>query len=164
MKKIETTIKAISIMIKSKRQLIITILASIFMLLLAFYIPVLTIPGNSIRFQLSLLTWSYIILLFLFSILFGLSLGLYTYPMASNNGLAIANSSGAGFSSIVGSLFASKLCPICISTILGIVGLGSSALFLVSFKNEILIASIMILLISIYFGGKRVVNTCDKCL
>lgn len=162
--RLKTIANALDTVLKTKRQLVIAIFSSLFMFALAFYIPVLTIPGNTIEFQLSLVTLDYAVLLILFSALFGISISLHTYPLPKTNGnYAVAKGTGAGFAGIMGTLFAGKLCPVCLGTILGFIGLGGSALYLFSFRNEILIASMVILLVSIYFGSKRIAAICKKC-
>ncbi len=160
---IKATIDAIVLMLKSKRQLTIAILAAISMLIVALFIPILTIPGNTIDFQLSLVTWDYALFLIIFSVLFGLSIGLHAYPSSNSDSSLIGKGSGAGFAGILGTLFAGKLCPVCLSTILGMIGMGGSALFLFSYRNEILIASAAILLLSIYLGAKKAARVCSNC-
>ncbi len=164
--RLKTMANALGMVLKTKRQLAIAIFSSLFMLLLALYIPVLTIPGNTIEFQLSLMSWDYAVLLVVFAMLFGLSIGLHTY-LSPRHGNSIivkgTKETSSGVAGIAGTLFAGKLCPVCLSAILGAFGLGGSALFLFSFRNEILIASVLVLLLSIYFGGKRVANICEHC-
>lgn len=162
--RLKTMANALGAVLKTKRQLAIAIFSSLFTLALALYIPVLTIPGNTIEFQLSLVTWDYAALLVLFSALFGISISLHVYPSPiMNKNHSIVKGAGTGFAGIMGTLFAGKLCPLCLGTILGFIGLGGSALYLFSFRNEILVASMLILLASIYFGSKRIAAICEKC-
>ncbi len=161
MKRIKSTLDAIRLTLKSRRHLGIVIASSLFMIFLAVLIPTILIPGNTIDYQISLFTWDNILLTILFSILFGISMGLHSYAshIRKLRKSAVGERVGTGFFSITGTLFASKMCPMCLSAIFSFVGLGASAVFFVlSFRFPILIASILLVLVSIYFAGKRIKN------
>ena len=158
--RLQPTLNAVSLTLKSRKYLGIAIAFSIFMMFIAILIPTILIPGNSIDYQISLFTWDSALLTILFSVLFGISMGMHSYAShirKLRNSAAIGERVGTGFFSITGTLFASKLCPMCLSAIFSFVGLGASAVFFVlSFRFPILIASIVLVLISIYFAGKRI--------
>jgi len=162
MRNVRNTFDAVKLTVRSRKHLGIVIASSLFMLLLAVLIPTILIPGNSIDYQISLFTWDSALLTILFSVLFGISMGMHSYAShirKLRKSAAIGERVGTGFFSITGTLFASKLCPICLSAIFSFVGLGASAVFFVlSFRFPILIASILLVLISIYFAGKRIKN------
>jgi len=165
--KLEPTLNAISLTLKSKKHLGIVIFSSLFMLFLAILIPIILIPGNSIEYQLSLFAWDSSVLTFLFSVLFGISMGMHSYASKiskTRKSLVVGERAGTGFFSMVGTLFASKLCPMCLGTIFSFLGLGASTVFFVmSFRTPILIISILLILISIYFAGKRITIFCQNC-
>ena len=82
------------------------------------------------------------------------------------NSNKLVKSTGTGLIAFTGTLFSAKLCPICLGAIFGFLGIGGSAtLFLFSYKNEIVIASIFILIFMIYLAGKRItkLKICEKC-
>ncbi len=153
-------VKAIAMTIKSKKSLAIIILSSLAILVAAFIVQAFTIPGNSIEMQLSLTTPDSALLTLLFSLLFGLSVGMHAHATElskSSKSNTIAHSAGTGFFSLTGAMFAGKLCPVCISGILSFIGLGTSAAFFVfSHKTEILVLSIIPVLFSIHIAGKRI--------
>ncbi|MBI2675166.1 MAG: hypothetical protein HYX24_01810 [Candidatus Aenigmarchaeota archaeon] len=155
-----------ALMLSSRKHLAVAVATMAIMVLLSVYIPVLTIPGNTIEFQLSLLTWDTIILTLIFSGLVGISIGMHAYVSAvkiSNKGRAVIKTGGTGFVGVVATLFAGKLCPLCLATIFGLLGLGaSSALFVFSYKAEIMALSLVLLLASIYLAGRRI-SACENC-
>ena len=155
------------LMIKSKKHLAIVIFSTIFMFFLAVLIPAITIPSNTLEYQLSLFTWDSVLLTIIFSLLFGISMGMHSYASKMSKlrkGAVVGERAGTGFFSFIGTLFAGKLCPMCLSAIFGFLGLGASAVFFVlSFTVPILFASMLLILISIYFAGKRIANACENC-
>jgi len=162
-----SVIHAARLMLSSKKHLVIVICSSIFMFFLAVLIPAVTIPSNTVEFQLSLLSEESALLTILFSILFGISMGMHSYASKMSKlrkGAVVGERAGTGFFSFIGTLFAGKLCPMCLSAIFGFLGLGASAVFFVlSFTVPILFASMLLILISIYFAGKRIANACENC-
>ncbi|MBI2107084.1 hypothetical protein HYT57_03800 [Candidatus Woesearchaeota archaeon] len=125
-------------------------------------------PGNTLKTQLSILQISDIGLIVLFSSLFGISIAMQIYASDKKKlqGGNVAKSAGTGLAAFTGTLFSAKLCPICLGAILGFIGIGSSAtLFLFSYKNEIMVASIFILLLTIYLTGKSItkIKICENC-
>lgn len=162
-----STLKAIVLTLKSRKHLLIVIAASLLMMVLSVYIPSVLTPGNTIAFQLLLLTFGEAALIILFSLLFGLSIGMQLYASALHKmrkGVTAAKSTGTGIAAFAGTLFSAKLCPICLSALLAYIGIGgSAALLLFSYKTEILVASMLVLLASMYFAGKRITVSCERC-
>ncbi len=171
MNKIKDIVQSLRLVFKAKRYLAILIISSIIMFVISLLIPVLTIPGNTFGFQISLLNFWSIILITLFSILFGLSIGMNVYYFSSNKvKTASMARKGAGntFIAMIGAMFSGPLCGSCIATILGLLGIGGAATlsitsFLFSYRTEILILSSLLLITSIYFTGRRINKTCDNC-
>jgi hypothetical protein len=154
---------------RSRKHAVIAIISFVVMTVLAVLIPSFLTPSNTVALQLSLLQTTDIALILLFSALFGISIAMQTYAShrekIKNSKLGLKGT-GTGFVALVGTLFSAKLCPICLGVILGFVGVGGSAsLFLFSYKNWILIASIFILVFTIYLAGRRItkVNVCENC-
>lgn len=159
--------KPLVLTLSSKKHLIIAIISSLVMAFLAILIPSLLIPSNTIKFQLSLLKINEITLIIIFSALFGISIAMQSYAFfieKLHKSKLVMKSTGTGFVALTATLFSTKLCPLCLATILGLIGLGSSAtLFLFSYKKEILIVSMLLLILVIYITGKRITNFCEKC-
>lgn len=133
---------------------------------LLFLIPVKYIPGNSINFQAYLFTTSDYLVLLVLSVLESLLLVMLFYQFKlSRHKSAAAGHGGMGMLSVVPAfLFGTKLCPICIAGILGTFGLSTSLIFpLLLNRQWIFLASIGILLLSLYFVSKKVNGLCECC-
>lgn len=167
MKKKKAIFKPVLLTFSSRKHIIIAVALAVIMAFISILVPSLLTPGNTLKLQLSLLGISDIGLIILFSVLFGVAIAMQIY--ASNKekqSNKLVRGTGTGFVAFTGTLFSAKLCPICLGAILGFLGIGGSAtLFLFSYKNEIMIASIFILVFIIYLAGKRItkIKVCEKC-
>lgn len=164
---LKSTINAIGLALKSRKSLAIGISSAIAMAFLSVSIPSVITPGNTIGFQLSLLSWENIALTALFSVLFGISMALHSYAMSLKKirkGMAVGQEAATGVAGMVGGMFSGPLCASCISIIFSVIGLGGSAvIFVLSHRNEILLASVLVIIASIYFAGKKVTRFCENC-
>ncbi|PIR52515.1 hypothetical protein COU76_06000 [Candidatus Peregrinibacteria bacterium CG10_big_fil_rev_8_21_14_0_10_49_10] len=100
-----------------------------------FSIPVFSIPENSYAFQLSITRWSDIALLLGFSIMLSLAAVLQLEWRRScgacESKVSTAVKGGSTvFAALAGGLFATAACSSCVVGILGLVGIGTSAAFL----------------------------------
>ncbi len=166
---VKSVFKPIFLVFSSRKHVLIAIALAIVMAFLAILVPSLLTSGNTLKTQSSLLQISDIGLIVLFSSLFGIAIAMQSYAThkekMQNTGLAVKGT-GTGLVAFTGTLFSAKLCPICLGAILGFIGMGGSAtLFLFSYKNEIMIASILILLFMVYLTGKRIttIKFCKNC-
>jgi len=165
---VKSILESIFLTLSSRKHALIAIALAIVMAFIAILTPSLLTPGNTFKLQLSLLQISDIALIILFSSLFGISIAMQMYAshkekMQANH---LVKVTGTGLVAFTGTLFSTKLCPICLGAIFGFFGIGGSAtLFLFSYKNEIMIASIFILTLTIYLAGNRIakVKVCEKC-
>ncbi|PIN76331.1 hypothetical protein COV18_00260 [Candidatus Woesearchaeota archaeon CG10_big_fil_rev_8_21_14_0_10_37_12] len=164
----KSVLKPIFLVFDSRKHVLIAIALAAIMAFLAILIPSLLTPGNTLKLQLSLLQITDIGLIVLFSLLFGIaiSMQLYASHKEKTQGSHIVKGTGTGLVAFIGTLFSAKLCPICLGAILGFVGIGGSAtLFLFSYKNEIMVVSILIILFMVYLTGKRItkIKVCENC-
>ena len=164
---VKSMFKSIFLTFSSRKHAIMAITLAIVMAFLAILVPSLLTPGNTLKSQFSLLEVSDIGLIILFSCLFGISIAMQSYASSKEKAQnKLVRGTGTGLVAFTGTLFSAKLCPICLGAILGFVGIGGSAtLFLFSYKNEIMIASILILLFIVYLSGRRIIKIkgCEKC-
>lgn len=134
---------------------------------LLLYIPIRSIPGNDLAFQISILTpkdW------FLFTILpalTALSIVMNIYILKNKksiqDGVSMAGQGGTGFlSGISASVFGTATCAACVASIFGFLGVGG-VLFLLQYRTYITTVAIILMLISLYFTSKRVLNVCESC-
>lgn len=129
-KEISSTVSAIGLALGDRKRFATVFVFAIAMAFLSIYIPVAITPGNTFEFQISLLKLDHILLMALFSVLFGISIALHSYVMGLKKSYKdLTVTPVAGFASILGGLFSGPLCASCISAIFSAIGFGSSTAF-----------------------------------
>lgn len=152
----------------SKKQYLLGFLVFIPLVFLFFvYIPVKTIPGNSLDFQLSIFTTRDYVLTTIFSILLSLFLMMQIFvirnAMDRKNILTSVTTGGVGgYVATVGAIFGTAACSSCLFVILGFLG-ASTVFTLLSYQWYIVSGAILALLVSIYFLSKNVNGICESC-
>lgn len=160
-------LSASKLVFNDKRYFVGFLTAAFAMFWLVLYIPIRTIPGNDLSFQISILTpkdW------FLFTVLPALTalsivmnIYIFQHKRSVQNGVSMVGQGGTGFfSGIVASVFGTATCAACVASIFGFLGVGG-VLFLLQYRTFITVAAIILLLISLYFTSKRVLNACESC-
>lgn len=147
--------------------LLFLILASaiFYSILIAF--PAITIPGNSFKFQLSLMRLTDHLILTSLSLITGLNLTfhLYLFKRKRENFSPIksATDSMLGiFSGLVASVFGTATCGVCVATIFGYFGFGT-VLFLLKWRLQIVTLALFLSLISLFFLGRKITDNCKTC-
>ena len=141
---------------------------------IAFYglfilVPVATIPGNDVKFQLSIYSQKDYILMLLLSVLVGLSVSLQVYIFKKQKEERdLVQSSGqvavSGISGMFGAIVGTAACASCLAFFFGLIGLGAgSTLFVLNNQSYFLVGAIILLIISLYFASKKVNGICDNC-
>jgi len=133
------------------------------------FIPVVTIPGNDLRFQLSIYSQRDYILMFLLAILVGLnfSLQIYTFKKQKEQH-DFFNSAGqvavSGVSGMFGAIVGTAACASCLAFLFGLIGLGTGSVFFVlNNQTYFLVGAIALMLVSLYFTARKVNGICEKC-
>lgn len=134
---------------------------------LLILIPVKSIPGNDLVFQLSLMTLKQHLLFIVLSILTSLSLTmnfyLWTHKKDAKLTLSIFGQGGVGLlSGAIASIFGAVTCAACVSFIFGLLGVGA-VFFLLNYRFHIMVGAIIILVISLYFTSQKVLGVCKIC-
>ena len=137
----------------------IPVIFSIFVL-----IPVLTIPANSISFQLSIFTIRDYTLISTLSILasFFIILQIYTYKIVRDRKervKVLGQGAVGGYGGLVAAVFGTAACASCLAALFGFLGLGT-VFFLIRYQWLICSGAILLILISIYFTSKK----CASCI
>lgn len=161
------TILAIKVVLKDKKYLAAFLFLSLAIFWLFIYIPVRNIPGNDFAFQLSIMTFQDKILMGLLSILVALSIlmNIYAFKLKRSTriGISAVGQGGGGlFSVVVASVFGTATCASCVAAIFGFLGTGG-VLFLLAYRTQIVLVSIVLLLISLYFTSAKVLGICKNC-
>lgn len=160
-------LSASKLVFSDKRYLFGFLVVTFAMFWLLLYIPIRTIPGNDLAFQISILTPKDWLLFTILPILTALSIVMNIYILknkaSARAGAVMAGQGGTGFfSGIIASVFGTATCASCVATIFGFLGVGG-VLFLLQYRTYITAAAIILLLISLYFTSKRVLNACESC-
>lgn len=130
-------------------------------------IPVLTIPYNTIAFQLKIYSARDWLLMVILSILFSLSVVMLVRSIALNRiarqrTSVVRNGIAGTAGTIIASIFATASCASCVVAILGFLGFGT-VLFLLQFRWIITVAAIGLILISLYFTSRKLNGLCEAC-
>lgn len=152
---------------KDKRYFFGFILLSVLIFWLLVFIPVRSIPGNDLLFQLSIMSKAEYLLLISLSLLTSISLAmnfyLWTHQRSKKLGLFIFGQGGVGITSgIIASVFGAATCSACLTFIFGLLGVGG-VLFLLDYRVHITVFAIVILLLSLYFTSQKILGICKYC-
>ncbi len=141
------------------------ILISLIFFFIYLYIPVISVPGNDLFFQIAI-TPSYLLaLMFFLSVLSGLLLVMqgFIFFRLKNPGINSTVSGVPGIiSGVIGGVFASASCAACINVFLSFLGATTIGLLLEK-RFELIALSIAIILIGLYFASKRISVSCNSC-
>jgi len=166
MKQILIAIKTII----SKKWYLFSFLALVPLMFLFFvYIPVVTIPGNDLGFQLSIYSQRDYILMFLLAALVGLNFLFQIYSFKKQKEQHdFFNSAGqvavSGVSGVFGAIVGTAACVSCLAFLFGLIGLGTGSVFFVlNNQTYFLVGAIALMLVSLYFTARKVNGICEKC-
>lgn len=150
-----------------KRYLFGFLVATFAMFWLMLYIPIRTIPGNDLAFQLSILTPKDWFLFIALPALTALSIVMNVYILnkkrSTQDSVVMVGQGGTGFlSGIIASVFGTATCASCIASFFGFLGVGG-VLFLVEHRTVITTLAIILMFISLYFTSRKVLGVCKTC-
>lgn len=144
----------------------------VFFVLLFFgffiFIPVKTIPGNALEFQLSILQTRDWLLMGLLAFLIGLNFAMNIYIWRKRRRIAacssVAGSITAGVSGAFASVIGTATCASCLTWLFSFIGLGfGSALFVLKYQAYFLLGAVALVLLSLYFTARKINNRCTSC-
>ena len=148
----------------SKRCKVIFPILFIVFFSLFLYAPTIS-SGLSLKQQVSYFGIKGILLLLLFSFLSALSSTMFLYSSFFMKKPAVKEASSATLgilSGLLSAILATASCSYCLIAFLGFLG-SSGVFFVFENKNKFMILSIILLLTSLYFLSKRVVEGCPTC-
>lgn len=154
--------------ILSKRYYIVGFLALIPLTIFLFVlIPVWTIPGNNLDFQLGIFSERDYILLSILSVLVSLFLIMQIFifknaTLAKDKFKSLGTVGIGGYVAVVGSVFATTACSSCLFALFGFLGF-SILIFLIERQWYIVSGAIILLIIALYFASRKVNGICDVC-
>lgn len=122
-------------------------------------VPVVTIPGNSVELYFAISPWWNYLLLLLFSLGTGLLVALQA--MRASNGARKFAAVGKVIPAFIAGAYSTAACAGCIAAFGSLLGAGG-ALFLLNYRSELVTASVLLLVLSVYSSSKSV-SRCDSC-
>jgi len=162
-----TIISAIKIVGSDKgmRLLFLPIAAIFFAIFIA--IPTLSIPSNTLAFQLSLITSVDYITLSILSLLSSLFIlvNIQTYKMVKERNIQMAvlvQGSTGSTAGVLASIFGVASCPMCVASLFGFLGFGVVG-FLARNQWWVFTIALVIMLISLHFISRKLIRVCEKC-
>lgn len=153
--------------IRDRNYAILLFIAWVVLFGLMFYLPVRTVPGNTLAFQAVIFGFKDYLFLgiasFLSAFIITIQVKIFRQrksakAMAGNSALG-----SAGFlSGIVSSVFGTATCSLCVGALFGFLG-ANSVIFLVNNKTYVVAGSLVLLGLSIFLSLKKLNNSCDIC-
>jgi len=149
--------------LSKKNYLILFLSITLLMIVIFILIPVLTIPGNDISFQLSTFTIKDYIALVPLASLISLMFSMQIYSRKRKKSMREAGKGAVGGSSgIIAGIFGTASCPMCVAAIFGFLGIGA-VLFLVKYQWYVFGLSSSLVLISLYLTSLNIEKNCEEC-
>lgn len=158
-------IKAISTVLREKKYIIGLLFIAVTVFWLFIYIPAISIPGNSLSLQLSIMPKRDYVVLITLSLLTGLAVMFHLYILLNHSNHKISqvgHLTFSGFLGLVTSFFGTLTCVSCAATFIGFFGLGT-VLFFGTYRFYIASATFILMLVSLYFTSLKVLRFCEEC-
>lgn len=157
--------EAFKLVFKKRTYMLGTVITAFIVFSIVIIVPVLTVPGNDLAFQLSIMPLQDFFVIGLLGILTGISIMLNVFlfhrekkgKMKKTGVMTITSGFG-----VMSSFLGSVTCIACASTILGFLGLGTVT-FLLAYRLQLVLLTSLFILLSIYFTSRKVLNFCDVC-
>jgi len=143
--------------------------ASAIFFALSILLLVATIPGNDIRFQLSILRASDSVLLFVLSLLVGFQAAVQVHAFRTRRSVPtlrmIAHTATPGTAGLFAAAVGTAACASCLASLFGVVGLGlGSTLFVLEYRFWFLAGAVAVVLVSLYVSLRRLESPCRACV
>lgn len=130
--------------------------------LLSVLLPVITIPGNTVPFQLSIYTGRDYILLTILALLAGLHGALLARSWQQRRARLALSGAASGASGLFAAIVGTAACSSCIAALFSLLGLGTgSVLFVLQYRALFLAAAVAIMLVSLYFAARNTRVCCS---
>lgn len=156
-------------MLKERSYILAFFLFSFAALFLFVLIPVLSIPGNDLVFQLSIFRWQDYLLMLILAFLVGLNFSMNLYWQRKQKklaGISKPTASGAtvGISGAFAAIVGTATCASCLASLFAFFGLGmGSVAFVLQYQTFFLLGTITLMAISLDFTARKVLRICNLC-
>lgn len=152
----------IAVLVQPHYQLLLLVLSLLFFGVF-ITLPVLTIPGNTLSYQLSLFRIQDYALMVILALLIGLNVTLRIYAMRQKDALVSSvQGSFSGLAATFAAIVGTATCSSCLASLFLLLGLGTGAAFFVLEHQTIFLAgAILLVLASLYFSLQKAVGLCS---
>lgn len=156
---------AIKESLRGAKYKLLFVAVSLFIFFLFVLIPTMSIPGNTLLFQLSLFSLLDFSVTIFLSVLYAVFVTMQTYAMRAQKkvtGVITTAAGGAGalFAGISGTAF----CAACLTPLFALVGIGfGGVLFVLEYRIYFVLGITVLMLIAIYFTARKIQKVCDNC-
>lgn len=145
---------------------------SVLFFVAAILLLVVTIPGNTLPFQLSIFTRGEYALLIVLAVLAGFQGAFqvsiwraqrrsHAWPRAVVQGTFTGVS---GLSAFFAAALGTAACSACLATLFGLLGVGTGTLFFIVERRTIfLVGAVAIMLLSLTMAARRMLHRCPAC-
>lgn len=131
------------------------------------FIPVLTIPGNDLQFQLSIFLKRDYVLMAVLAILVTIFLILQIELFRQHRGIrekftVLAKSGAGGSAAVLAAIVGTAACASCVAVLIGFLGTGT-VLAVIQYRWYIFALAILIMLFSIFLTIRHLSGSCPAC-
>lgn len=160
-----TTVAGIREVLKRRGYVFFFLIASLGLLSMLVYIPIVYTPGNSLAFFVQITPWWEFVIVSLLALGAGLSLTMQVYYIREVKNVAVragVSSFAAVFSSMIAGLFSSATCAACFGTLFAFLGFGT-IITLLDYQWYIAGAGILLVGTSITLTAQGISKKCMAC-
>ena len=150
---------------KNSNYIILFAIVSLLMSALFILIPVWTVNGNTLAYQLKVFTIRDYVVLSILSGLSALFITMQVYVMRLKKrvegvGRTLGGGLGALFAGIAGTAF----CASCLAPLFAIFGIGfGGVVFVLNYRWYFVVAIILLMLTAIYLTARKINRVCTSC-
>ena len=129
------------------------------------FVPVWLTPGNSLGFQLGLLSLRDYVLFIVLGACASLLVLMQVFLFLRKRSYRVSSAAQGGvgvFGAFFGGLLATAACSSCIAAILGFLGAGS-IFFILENQPYVVAGAIALVIIGLYFSARKVMGICEDC-
>lgn len=144
---------------------------SFFLILLAVmfalfvFIPVWTVPGNTLATQLDIFAFRDYAVLILLSSLSSLFITMQIYVMRQKRKMkGVSAAAGGGLGALFAGIAGTAFCASCLAPLFAIFGIGfGGVIFVLEYRLYFVIGITLLMLIAIYLTARKINKVCNSC-
>jgi len=150
---------------KSSNHATLFVVALLLMFALFVLIPVWTVAGNTLAYQLRIFTPRDYAVLVLLSGLSALFITMQAYAMKLRKKVAgLGGTVGGGLGALFAGIAGTAFCASCLAPLFAFFGIGfGGVIFVLNYRWYFIVAITMLMLIAIYLTARKIHKVCISC-